>query len=210
MGLVPRVKCHLHWLLVEMPRPSGWAIVVVLLGLLACRQTQALSLSGILNAITSGVGTAANSTEQAVEAATEGVSDTVSICKDNSKQCQPLSTCLLDSHPDASTRRSSTCTLQAQKAVADIQTGVSEVQQVTPLVTAVANNPGALVAAVVPGFIADLEQDVLNPAVEGLNQAASAAINGGLNVAVNATQLLAALSGNPDLADEVLNIIKQG
>ena len=94
--------------------------------------------------------------------------------------------------------------------MADIQTGVSEVQQFTPVVTTVASNPGALVAAVVPGFIANLEQDVLNPAVNGVNQAASAVVNGGLDVAVNATQLLAALSGNQDLADEVLNIIKQG
>ena len=92
----------------------------------------------------------------------------------------------------------------------DVQTGVSDVQQVTPLVTAVASNPGAIVAAVVPGFIADLEQDVLNPAVDGLNQAASAVVNSGLDVAVNATQLLAALSGNQGLADEVLNTIKQG
>ena len=94
--------------------------------------------------------------------------------------------------------------------MADIQTGVSEVQQVTPLVTAVASNPGALVSAVVPGFIADLEQGLLDPAAEGLNQAASAVVNGGRDVPVNATQLLAALSGNQDLADEVLNIIKQG
>ena len=78
MGSESKVKCHLQS--VEMPRPSGWAIIVVLLGLVACRHTQALSLSGILNAISSGVGTAANSTEQAVNAATEGVSDAVSIC----------------------------------------------------------------------------------------------------------------------------------
>ena len=37
-------------------------------------------LSGILDAITSGVGTAANKTAQAVEAATEGVSDAVITC----------------------------------------------------------------------------------------------------------------------------------